>query len=349
MPTALVDLRRLAAAVDLHRPSGDDLAYTDGYAEMERLARGRCEQQFGRAIYEAQEPHWKSLEEHARALAARTHDLRVGVYLTQGLLRTQGIAGLADGLELLRSWLTNEWDTLHPALDPDDGNEAVERSNILLELCDRERTLAGIMRAPLASCTEIGTCALADIRTVRGERPAEGTKSHLSLSEIQAIFTAADRAALERLRRDAERAERSLMQIRQVFQLRTGVFPNLEPVTAMLQEIRGVLEEFLPGQAAPETKAPPAAASSSSVPASAAASITPERLHVAGRRDVVAILNALCDYYNRNEPSSPVPLLLHRARRLVDMDFLDIVRNLAPDGLADVSRWAGGLDACDKN
>ncbi|MBX3440491.1 MAG: type VI secretion system ImpA family N-terminal domain-containing protein, partial [Planctomycetaceae bacterium] len=196
MPSVLADLHSLADAVQPQSPSGVDLAYSASYAELERLARGRCEQQYGAAVFEAQEPHWATLQEHAIALAAQTHDLRVGVYLTQGLTRTQGLAGLADGLELLACWLTNEWDTLYPALDPDDGDEAVERSNILLELGDRERTLTGLLRAPLATAAVLGTCTLQDLRIARGERQAELSRGRLTLPEIQAIFIGADRTDL---------------------------------------------------------------------------------------------------------------------------------------------------------
>jgi len=47
----------------------------------------------------------------------------------------------------------------------------------------------------------------------------------------------------------------------------------------------------------------------------------------------VETLDRLCEYYQRNERSSPVPLLLKRARRLVNMDFMDILEDLAPAGL----------------
>jgi type VI secretion system protein ImpA len=56
---------------------------------------------------------------------------------------------------------------------------------------------------------------------------------------------------------------------------------------------------------------------------------------------VVRTLDRICGYYARNEPSSPIPLLLRRARRLVTMDFVDIVRDLAPDALAQVEALRG--------
>ncbi len=354
MLTSLADFRSLANAIDPLCPSGDDLAYTDRYAEMERLAQGRAEQQYGEAIFEAQEPAWESLLEHALELAADTHDLRVGVYATLGLTRMRGIAGLADGLELLSAWLTNEWDTLHPALDPDDGDEAVERSNILLELCDR--SLVGLTQAPIASAAGLGTCTLRAMQIARGERSAESPRKQLTLSDLQAIFAAADRGTVEVTRADVVRSERSLEQVTEVFQSQTGTFPTLEPVAALLAEIRDVIDELTPEATPMEPKLSPgtvslsaASATGATVAATSATATSSDRLHVGSRGDVVTILDALCVYYEHNEPSSPVPLLLQKARRLVDMDFLDIVRNLAPDGLADVSRWAGCPDSGDDN
>jgi type VI secretion system protein ImpA len=55
---------------------------------------------------------------------------------------------------------------------------------------------------------------------------------------------------------------------------------------------------------------------------------------IGDRADVLRMLDKLITYYQRNEPSSPVPLLLERARRLVPKSFLEILEDLAPDGMA---------------
>ena len=62
---------------------------------------------------------------------------------------------------------------------------------------------------------------------------------------------------------------------------------------------------------------------------------------LATRADVIAALDRLCDYYARHEPSSPVPLLLHRARGLVDKSFVDLLKDLAPEGLAQLTSVVG--------
>ena len=53
------------------------------------------------------------------------------------------------------------------------------------------------------------------------------------------------------------------------------------------------------------------------------------RVHV---EDVVRALDRISEYYRRNEPTSPVPLLLQRAKRLVSMNFMEVMQDIAPDG-----------------
>ena len=62
---------------------------------------------------------------------------------------------------------------------------------------------------------------------------------------------------------------------------------------------------------------------------------------IAGPQDVMRRLDEICDYYTRCEPSSPVPLLLRRAQRLVGMDFMDLLRDLAPGGISELRVVSG--------
>ncbi len=48
--------------------------------------------------------------------------------------------------------------------------------------------------------------------------------------------------------------------------------------------------------------------------------------------DVRKMIQKICDYYAANEPSSPVPILLHRANKLIGMDFASLLENLTPSG-----------------
>ena len=50
-------------------------------------------------------------------------------------------------------------------------------------------------------------------------------------------------------------------------------------------------------------------------------------------QDVLKALNLVCEYYKKNEPSSPVPIFIERGMRLVGKSFMDALKDIAPDGL----------------
>ena len=57
--------------------------------------------------------------------------------------------------------------------------------------------------------------------------------------------------------------------------------------------------------------------------------------------DAIRMIDKVCDYFERHEPSSPVPLLLNRAKRLISKDFLEILRDLTPDGVLQAESIGG--------
>jgi type VI secretion system protein ImpA len=65
------------------------------------------------------------------------------------------------------------------------------------------------------------------------------------------------------------------------------------------------------------------------------AAVTVQRMvvgEIANREDALRMLDKICDYFQRYEPSSPVPFLLRRARNLATKDFMEILHDLAPGG-----------------
>ena len=62
---------------------------------------------------------------------------------------------------------------------------------------------------------------------------------------------------------------------------------------------------------------------------------------IRSRADVQTAIDKICDYYAQAEPSSPVPLLLLRAKRLVNKDFMEILRDLTPGGMTEAEVIVG--------
>jgi type VI secretion system protein ImpA len=63
---------------------------------------------------------------------------------------------------------------------------------------------------------------------------------------------------------------------------------------------------------------------------------------IASRQDAIRAMDAIVVFFRKNEPSSPVPLLLDRAKRLVSKSFLEVLEDIAPESLAQV-RQLGGI------
>lgn len=53
------------------------------------------------------------------------------------------------------------------------------------------------------------------------------------------------------------------------------------------------------------------------------------------------MLDKVKHYFNQYEPSHPAPLMIDRVQRLIALDFMQIVRDLAPDGLGQVETILG--------
>ena len=56
---------------------------------------------------------------------------------------------------------------------------------------------------------------------------------------------------------------------------------------------------------------------------------------------MIKALDRICDYYAANEPSSPVPIILNRAKGLVSKDFFEILQDVAPDGMNQFQSLSG--------
>jgi type VI secretion system protein ImpA len=59
------------------------------------------------------------------------------------------------------------------------------------------------------------------------------------------------------------------------------------------------------------------------------------------RAEALRAIEMVCDYLERAEPTNPAQLLLRRAGRLLNHNFLQLMKELAPDALSEVARIMG--------
>lgn len=333
---SLINLEELLRPVSDAAPSGENLEYDPGFMILERASQGKPEQRMGSSVVPGEPPDWRIVLDQSLALLQRTKDLRVAVHAVHALLNRGGLEGIHDGLALARGLLEGFWPTVHPQLDPEDGDDPTMRITALAAL-STPSVLATLRAAPLLHSTALGSATL---KMIQAAGPV-GSSSPESAT-LEGIFQGADRAALIATGTWLKQSAAHLAAIDATFEERTGSRgPDL---SALAQSFREGVQAVAPRVDAllalerVDTEGDGVGAPMSAAGAPRAGSLTGD---IGSREDVLRALDKLCAYYARYEPSSPLPILLQRCKRLVPMNFVDIVRELAPDGLGQVEVIAG--------
>ena len=61
----------------------------------------------------------------------------------------------------------------------------------------------------------------------------------------------------------------------------------------------------------------------------------------ANRADALLLLRKGAEYFQRQEPNSPIPLLINRALRFSEMNFIDLLEDIVPDALSQGKKILG--------
>ncbi|TVR64344.1 MAG: type VI secretion system protein TssA [Candidatus Competibacteraceae bacterium] len=335
---SIIDVESLLSEIAADAPCGEDLEYDPQFAEMEKQARGTSERQYGDTIIPGEPPDWRGVAKTALGLLERTRDLRVAAYLTRASLNTDGLRGFTDGLALLEGLIERHWESVYPQLDPDDDNDPTLRVNTIVSLCDPETTLRDLRVAPLVHSRSLGRFSLRDVQVAAGLlTPVVADEEHTPPNQTM-IDGAFQEASLEDLQAIAETVAEAMERAERIEALltdRVGVTaaPDMSALAGVLKEIRQILTEQLrrrgvEGASEDETGEFGESGAAGGTLATGQRTIVGD---IAGREDVIRMLDKICDYYRRYEPSSPVPFMLRRAQKLVTMDFMEVLRDLAPN------------------
>ena len=336
-------------------PAGPNLEFDAAFSEFERNAQGKPEQQYGTTVVPAEDPDWKELVASAWSLLERTYDLRVFAQLAVGRLQREGLVGYAQTLALIRQVLETRWVEVHPQLDPEDDNDPTLRANALLTVAEPVRVLRFLRYMTLARSARAGSVSWRDIAIANGTIEAEEDAVKMTDSVISAAFREMDAGALATLREALSSTLASIAAIGTAFDEGAGygTGPDLSELTKLVRDIERMVVSFTPSaEDAPLDDEPAAelAAGEAATPGAEPVRVRAGGVSIASlgpvttRSDAMRLLDLVVEYYERNEPSSPLPLLIGRARRLADKGFLDLIRDLAPDGFSQIERIAGVVE-----
>ncbi|MES9863104.1 MAG: type VI secretion system protein TssA, partial [Candidatus Thiodiazotropha sp. 4PDIVS1] len=238
--TGKLDLEQLLSAVSEEAPAGPDLEYDPLFGEMERAAEGKEEQQFGDTIIPAEEPDWRELKNKSLQIVGQSKDLRAAIHLTRALIHTDGFEGLSNGLALIKGYMDNYWESVHPQLDPDDNNDPTIRINTLINICDSFVYLAAINKIPVVASTVMGKFSYRDIQVASGNLQASETdQQEPSLDQIDAAFRESPDEENQNTLNLINAASESVSAIEARLNELVGIdqAPDLSALTKLLQQI----------------------------------------------------------------------------------------------------------------
>ncbi|WP_423600270.1 type VI secretion system protein TssA [Roseateles sp. MS654] len=334
-----LDLDALLAPLQDDAPCGADLEYDPAFLALEAAGAGKPEQQYGDTVIPAEEPDWPAVHEQALALAQRTRDLRVAVWLVRAGARLQGFDAALQGLGLIRGLLERQWAHVHPQLDASDNNDPTMRLNALQPLVSGTAAIADLRAASLTG--QRGGPRVRDVELALGNADPMADESVPSPEGLMAGLAAqaANDAAL------AARLHEALPTVQGIVEaieshLGAGQGPDFAPLLRLFKPLAAAAGQ-LQGQGAAE--AVPAGDGAAAVPAAGVAVIGAVAVPgaIASRDDAIRALQRACEWIERHEPSNPAPLLIRRAQRLMSKNFMEIMRDLVPEGVHEIEKLAG--------
>jgi type VI secretion system protein ImpA len=343
----MINVEDLLKPIADDKPCGEDFTYHPDFQNLETLARGKPETQFSAA----EEPEWKEVKTAALDVLNQSKHLSAAVILTTALIKIGGLEGLADGLALIRGLTEKYWADVYPKLDPEDNNDPTERLNILNNLSS-PRFMVHLGGIVLCNSAAMGRITLQQILSARdkaeksGGADSGGGESGQEMAQVQAAFRDAGPESAKATLALVESAVGSATGIETFLDstLGAGQGVNFETLTKLLGEMKKVVGPHAVGDAGSEQTAGAEVASSGGASGGAqpvAASGPGISGGIRSRADVLKALDLICDFYRHNEPSSPIPLILQRAQRLVDKDFMTILGDLTPDALTQLQVITG--------
>jgi type VI secretion system protein ImpA len=336
----LLDPSELVAAIADDSPCGPSIEYDAEFVALAAAARGKEGVELGDNVIAPEPPDWRKVAEDAAALLDKSRDLRLLAWWSEAAVELEGWRGLSAGLELFAELLENRWESIHPLLDEEDSNDPTARVNSMAFLTSTE-FLYKLRLVPLVSSRSFGKFGIREIESVltsekiptsQEESNASGDGNQvqrLTDADVRGAIAEADPETTANVLLSLEESVTSIARIDEILTEKAGrdAAMDFSPLVTLLKKAKSMLvsrSELIGGGDAVVGD------DEQLIDAGVDRQVASAPGQIRSRADVVRALDAICAYYAKHEPSSPVPLIMKRARLLVSMGFLDIVDELAP-------------------
>jgi len=323
-------IEQLVAPISAENPCGADLEDTQLLASFDAYRL------FGQMSPLPAETNWREIRDKALEALEQSKDLRLLAHFGAAQLRIGGLTGFAEVLTVAGRWFAEYPQALFPRVDED----AILRKNALNAFADGMAILDALRRQPIVSNPQLGAFSLRHFDIAAGRLPAaEADGTPPSQAQLSAVLAAATPEQIVATEVSLGLGLDALQQIEESMRTANGyeATPDFGPLLDLLKPMRKILADELALRAA---NAMPAGAEGSDESPDAGAIIGVGSIK--SREDAMRALDAVIAFFRKNEPSSPVPMFVERAKRLISKDFLEVLTDIAPDGLSQ-AKLVGGI------
>ena len=335
----MTDFQRFAEPIAGESPCGPDCEYDNDFLALSQAVVGKPEQQFGDTVIAAVEPDWREVDSLAQAMLERTKDLRVVAWLALANTHLRGLGAFAGGLKLMLTLCGQFWDSVHPRIEVDGDIDPYLRMNAISAFSGTEFSGEDRLIQALRASTLVKSPLVLTYR--EAEQAFSNTSgSAFSRAQVEQILTDALAAGNAEALLVVE-AWQSYQALRALLDEKVSSedAPDMDRLGEVLKPVAVGIERMQSGTSSAATD------ESGTDGAQLAAGISAGEAGISGqvrtREDARRALDRVCEYLERHEPSSPASLFARRAQRMLNMPFLEIMRELSPDSMAHLEMLTG--------
>jgi len=359
-------------------PSGADLRFDPVIDKIKEARREDDELAQGAWQSERKTANWPVVSKLTQeTLATRSKDLRLVIYLVEALIHLERFAGLRQGLDFTLRLTGDFWDTIHPAIDPEDPETREDRAgplkgigNIDIQVRSVPITSAGYTLISYQESRKVGYDDTQRTDKEKKDRKALVDGGKLTADLFDKAFNETPKAFYLQAEKDLDACLDAVKNLDALCDEKLeDDSPGFGKIKGALTDVRQVIHQLLekkrekePDPVEPEPVVEEAfaeaAAEGEEGAATPVASVAGALIaEPADRRQAVAGIVAAAAFLRKKEPLSPAPYLLLRglrwgelrsAGRLSDSQLLeapstDLRQQIKR--LAIAKRWADLLEA----
>lgn len=344
-----LDLEALLAPISDKSPTGSDVrADFSPSSSYFRLRDARAEARAAERAADANPggessgpDSWRDVRNlSVKILSEQSKDLEAAAWLTEALVRSNGLSGLAFGAHLIGGLVERYWERLYPMPD-EDGMETRVAPVTGLNGEGGDGTLSQpLLKLPLFNGTDGEPVMLfqyeqsAELETIADAKRLQSRikAGVLPYDAMKTIARAVPAGIYVALRRDLEAAQEAWNAMGGQFDRVAGSHsPPTRRISETLDKVATIVNRYGPPPAR-DQELPEGVAAELSEAMETGAGAGPAKVkRLATREDALANLNEIAEYFRRTEPQSPLAYTIDEAIRRGRLTWPELIAELVKD------------------